>query len=125
MTGAGALQGLQVLIVEDDYLIAETMTDALQEAGASILGPLGQLDETLAFVRHHGAEISGAVLDLNFHGQSTYQVADALSEAGVRFVFVTGYDTGAIDPAYRDFPRCEKPFQPEAIVAALADVLAG
>ena len=59
------------------------------------------------------------------HGQSTYHVADALSEAGVRFVFVTGYDTGAIDPAYRDFPRCEKPFQPEAIVAALADGLAG
>ena len=45
-----------------------------------------------------------AVLDLNLHGQSTYHVADALSEAGVRFVFVTGYDTGAIDPAYRDYP---------------------
>ena len=30
-----------------------------------------------------------------------------------------------IDPAYRDFPRCEKPFQPEAIIAALADALAG
>ena len=57
------------------------------------------------------------------HGQSTYNVADALIEAGLRFVFVTGYDTGAIDPAYRDYPRCEKPFQPEAIIAALASAL--
>ena len=84
------------------------MTDALQEAGARILGSLGQLGETLAFVRRHGAEISGAVLDLNLHGQSTYHVADALSEAGVRFVFVTGYDTGAIESRLSRLPSLRK-----------------
>jgi two-component SAPR family response regulator len=121
MTRADALQGLQILIVEDDYLIAATLMEALQEAGARILGPLGQLDEALAFVRQHGAELGGVVLDLNLHGQTSYPIADALLEAGVRFVFVTGYDAGALDAAYRGYPRCEKPFQPEAIVAALAE----
>src|SRR5689334_1523724 len=119
MMRVGALQGLQVLIVEDDFLVADTLVDTLQEAGANVLGPLGRLDETLAFVRRHGAELGGVVLDLNLHGQPTYPIADALIEAGVQFVFVTGYDATALDAAYRDYPRCEKPIQSQAIVAAL------
>jgi hypothetical protein len=35
-------------------------------------------------------------------------------------VLVTGYDRGALEAAYRGFPWCRKPFQPAAIVAALA-----
>jgi two-component SAPR family response regulator len=124
MTRANALQDLQVLIVEDDYLVADTLMDTLREAGASILGPLGRLDAALAFVRQHGTELDGVVLDLNLHGQTTYAVADALIEAGVRFVFVTCYDAGALDAAYRGYPRCQKPFQPEAIVVALTSALA-
>ena len=40
-------------------------------------------------------------------------------------LFVTGYDGGALDAAYRGYPRCSKPFQPETIVAALTTALAG
>jgi CheY-like chemotaxis protein len=120
MTHAGALQGLRVLVVEDDYLLAETLSDTLAEAGAVVLGPIGWLEEALAFVRHHGADLGGVVLDVNLHGQATYPVADLLLARGVRFVFVTGYDTGALEAAYRGLPRCEKPFQAEAVIAALA-----
>jgi len=35
-------------------------------------------------------------------------------------VFATGYDAGAIDEAYRDVPRCEKPDDVAAHLAALA-----
>ena len=104
MAHAGALQGVRVLVVEDDFLLAETLTETLAEAGAVVLGPIGWLDEALAFVRQHGAELGGAVLDVNLHGQATYPVADLLLERGVRFVFVTGYDRGALEPAYRGFP---------------------
>jgi two-component SAPR family response regulator len=124
MAHADALQGVRVLVVEDDFLLAETLTETLAEAGAVVLGPIGWLDQARAFVRQHGADLSGAVLDVNLHGQAVYPIADLLVERDIRFVFLTGYDQGALDPAYRGFPRCEKPCPPEAILAALAAALA-
>ena len=41
------LQGCHVLIVEDEYLLASELSAALQEAGAIVIGPIGQLDAVL------------------------------------------------------------------------------
>lgn len=120
MTLAGALQGLRILVVEDDYLVAETLRDLLATAGAHIEGPIGWLDEALAFVRENGAKLDGAVLDVNLHDEVSYPIADALAERGIRFVLLTGYDVSTLDAAYRNYPRCEKPFRPQAILAAMA-----
>jgi DNA-binding LytR/AlgR family response regulator len=114
-----ALQGRRVLVVEDEYLIAQEVSDILEEAGAIVLGPIGWLDEALTFVEVEGSALTHAVLDVSLHERSSYPIADALKARGVRFVFITGYDGCALAPAYRDFPRCEKPLRRDAIVAAL------
>jgi CheY-like chemotaxis protein len=98
MNPSEVLLGRRILIVEDEYLVAETLSDVLSEAGASLYGPIGWVDEAVAFVQQN----------------------DALIERGVRFVFITGYDGAALDAAYQHHPRCEKPFQVQAILAALA-----
>ena len=46
-------------------------------------------------------------------------VADVLAERGVPFLFTTGYNVDAVDVAYRDYPRCEKPLSERALFAAL------
>ena len=119
MIEAGTLQGLKILIVEDEFMLAEDLSALLADAGATVFGPVGWVDEAVAFVQSNGHQLSAAVVDVNLHGEPSYPIADALVACGTPFVFVTGYDLSAMDIAYRDFPRCEKPWRPEAIMAAL------
>jgi DNA-binding NtrC family response regulator len=114
------LKGQQILVVEDDYLVGITLIDMLEEAGAIGLGPVGRVDEALAYVEENVTKIDGVVLDINLHGRRSYPVADILSAQGIRFVFTTGYDAGAVEANYRAYPRCQKPCRIDALVAALS-----
>lgn len=115
----GKLAGRRILVVEDDYLIAQVLTELLADAGAEVLGPIGRLEEAVAFVENTTETLDAAVLDINLHGSKSYPVADALISRAVRFVFTTGYGTDIIDSRYIRYPRCEKPFNESAVIAAL------
>lgn len=115
-----ALIGRRILVVEDDYLVAQILTTMLEDLGAVVLGPIGWKDEALAFIESNSAGFDSALLDVNLHGQVSYQIADALIARGVRFAFTTGYDASAISEAYRGYPRCGKPFQQQTLLAVLA-----
>ncbi len=113
------LAGRRILVVEDEFLVAEYLTEVLRSAGAEVVGPLGWLEETLEFVEREHESLDAVVLDVNLHGHTSYPIVDLLVRHGVGFVLTTGYDSGALDAAYRDYPRCEKPFKEEALLAAL------
>jgi DNA-binding response OmpR family regulator len=113
------LQGRRILIVEDEYFVAEAISQILEEAGAAVAGPIGWVEEAVSFVESEGSTLDAAVLDVSLHGRASYPIADALTAHGVRVLFVTGYDRATLAPAYRGHPRCEKPLKPEAILAAL------
>jgi CheY-like chemotaxis protein len=114
------LQGRRVLVIEDDFLVAQVLVDLLEDAGAEVVGPIGWLGEAVTFIQDDSHAFDCAVLDVNLHGEESYPVADALAARCVGFVFATGYDNGAIDHAYRRYPRCEKPFNQIKLIAALA-----
>jgi DNA-binding response OmpR family regulator len=123
MEQAGALVGRRILIIEDDYLVAQMVSDMLEDAGAVVLGPIGWIDEALVFIERNSAAVDSVLLDVNLHGQASYPIADALIALGIRFVFTTGYDANAVSAPYRGYPRCNKPFQDQALLAALAPPL--
>jgi CheY-like chemotaxis protein len=110
--------GRSVLIVEDDFIVADDLSETLAEAGARVVGPAATVGEALALV-DGGEDIDGALIDLNLCGEFAYPVAEALSRRSIPFVFVTGYDAGDIDPRFAAAPRCEKPFRLDRIAAAL------
>lgn len=112
------LANQRVLVVEDDYLIAENMRLELQAAGAEILGPVANVSEAIALIKTAGT-IDAAVLDINLGGELVYPVAEILAKHGVRLVFTTGYDATAVPPAFAHIPRCEKPVSTEHILEAL------
>ena len=112
------LAGCRVLVVEDEYFIADDITRALRKLGAEVIGPLPSREEALD-VFSSEERIDAAVLDINLRGDVIYPLADALRERGVPFVFATGYDAGSIPEAYRGVARWEKPFDPHALVAAI------
>ncbi len=104
----GSLRGRRVLIVEDDYLIAEDLREQLLSCGAVVLGPVACVADALALLED-GAVPDMAILDIGLGGGKVYPVADALRSRSIPFVFVTGYDAWSIPGAYADVPRTEKP----------------
>ena len=119
-TDGQPLAGRRILVVEDDFLIAETLAEVLAAAGALVTGPVGTADEAQAVLAKPDPAVDAAVLDIDLHGQKSYALADAMIRRGIPFVLTTGYDASAVDAAYRHYPRCEKPVTRRAILAALA-----
>jgi CheY-like chemotaxis protein len=97
-----------VLVVEDEYLIAEDLREQLLSCGAEVLGPVTCVADALALLAD-GAAPTLAILDIGLGSDTVYPVADALRTRGIPFVFVTGYDASAIPESYKDVPRTEKP----------------
>jgi DNA-binding response OmpR family regulator len=119
MGQSGELQGHRILVVEDDYLVAQSLCALLEEAGATIVGPFGWADEALKFVEAHRDAFDSAVLDVDLHGEKSYPIADWLAGRDVRFVFTTGYGADALDPGYLRYPRSQKPFDVRNLFVAL------
>ena len=108
------LRGRRVLIVENDYFMADDMRAGFDHEGAEVVGPFARVSDALDIVAT-GEPLDGAVLDINLAGETDYQVADALSRRGVPFIFVTGYDAEVIPEAYAKVMRCEKPIEPAKV----------
>jgi len=98
-----------VLIVEDEYFIAEDLRSALERAGAKVLGPVAELSEAIEMVNRDGFDV--AIIDINLHGHSAYVLADELARQDVPFVFATGYSAEVIPERFRHVKRWEKPYE--------------
>lgn len=114
------LEGRRILVVEDDYLVALTVVELLEDVGAEVVGPVSTADEAVALVTAGDIAIDAAILDVNLDGETSFPVADALAERNVFFVFATGYGGAVLGDHYRHYPRCQKPFEPEHLFQTLA-----
>jgi CheY-like chemotaxis protein len=120
--GTPSLSGSRILVVEDEYFLADDLMRALRSIGAEILGPFDNAEDALRIL---ASEVPphGAVLDINLHGAMNFDVAADLVARSIPFVFTTGYDQGAIPPEFADVPRWEKPFDPAALARALPSLV--
>ena len=113
-----SLAGRRILIVEDDYLLAEEMARDFAGRGAEVLGPVPDLDRAFALLDAR-AEIHAALLDIDLQGQKVFPLASELKRRDIPFVFTTGYDRAAIPADYRDVPHLEKPLDAARVVRTL------
>lgn len=115
-----SLAGRKILVVEDEYFLADDISRALRRAGAMVVGPFRDMADGQAALEQN-ADLAAAVLDVNLNGTMVFPLADALLERDVPFVFTTGYDSGAIPLGYRNIRRCEKPVDADVVVRLLAE----
>jgi DNA-binding response OmpR family regulator len=111
------LEGLCVLVVEDNYFIAVEMCSALRAAGAEVIGPARDMETGLAAVRDE--QVDCAVLDINLRGRLAFQLATELRARKVPTIFATGYDSTMIPPELADVTRFEKPVDMTALCRAV------
>jgi CheY-like chemotaxis protein len=108
------LNGARILVVEDEYYIADDLRRILASAGAEVVGPVSTVSKAVEVIER--GEFDCAVLDLNLHGSSAVPVADRLLAAGKSFAIATGYAISALPEWLRNVPRIEKPFDPPALL---------
>lgn len=116
------LSGLRVLVVEDDYFIAEEMCNTLRNSGAEVLGPSPDIEHGLDMVKSH--HIDCAVLDINLHGNLAFSLASELQQRGTPAIFATGYDSSVLPDAFSSCVRLEKPVNLTALLQAVQSLCA-
>ena len=116
------LHGCRVLVVEDEYLLADELSISLMEVGADVLGPVGSVEVALNLMGVEG-EIDAAVLDVNLAGETVFPVAEALSARAVPFVFASGYDQ--MPSRYAHVMRYEKPVDARLLIRAIGALVLG
>jgi CheY-like chemotaxis protein len=120
---AEKLSGQHVLIVEDEYFLAQDLVDYFQDLGVQVLGPAASVSEALRLLE--SAEVQGAILDVNLRGERVYPVADVLRQRHVPFVFASGYGGELERRAYADVPRCIKPVDFDVLAKTLVEQMDG
>jgi CheY-like chemotaxis protein len=118
-----SLRDRRILIVEDEYLVAMSLAEALQDAGSIVLGPVPSVDKAITKIESE-PHIDGAVVDVNLGGVLAYPVADLLIARKIPFVFTSGYEDNLLRDRYSQVKNCAKPYlfatMEEALVEAMS-----
>ncbi|MBW9117335.1 response regulator [Rhizobium cauense] len=117
------LIGKNVLIVEDDSLQASAMRVAMEYQGSQVVGPFPDLDDGFAALEQKPVDI--AILDVSLNAQKVFPLADELTERGIPFVFVTGYDRHFLPPRFQKSACVVKPLGDEDLAFAVAISIIG
>ncbi len=120
-TAYPALLGLEILLVEDEPLVAAMLEDMLADFGCILAGTAATVSGALAAVEA-ATDIDAAILDVNLGGQKVFPVADILVSRGVPIVFSTAYGPGDLADRYPHARIIQKPYSPEALAELLIDI---
>lgn len=119
MLPPGAVARPRIMIVEDNYLMAQQVGDFVRRCGYSVVGAAFSVESGLAMVAEQPLE--GAVLDIDLGGEPSYPICRALAAKALPFLFMTSDSPPhlLIPPEFRNAPHITKPFEPAEFRAAL------
>lgn len=107
-----------LLLVEDEMLIAMQLTESLQDAGWSVMGPAATIEEAHQLLST-SARPDAAILDVNLDGKPVYPLAEILQRQGVPILFCTGYESLDADGRFEDCERIQKPANTTQLIGAV------
>lgn len=113
----------QILVVEDEFLIALELEQVLHLAGYQVVGPATSVAMALELLRH--VRPDAAILDVNLAEERVTPVAEVLKAMAVPFVLASGYiaaDLGS-EPVLRDAVNIGKPTGSRRLLAELSRLL--
>lgn len=119
---AGALEPMTILVVEDDPETAADLTEALTDAGHSIVGPFQDAGPAEAAAALHSIDV--ALLDINLSGEiDGTTLARSLKEKwGLPVIFLSGDVTAIARHADLAEALVLKPYSAADVIDALGHV---
>ena len=115
------LANRKVFVVEDEMLVLMMIESMLENLGCTEVVVASTVQSALTQVGNNHFDI--AMLDMNLGGANSRVIAEALDTRGVPYVFCTGNASGDSRPSARPRRVLRKPFEFEALAAALAELL--
>lgn len=111
----------RILVVEDNYLVADTICDLVRDCGCEVAGAVGHVHDGVELLS--AAQVDGAVVDINLHGSPSYALCDELQRRNVPFFFLTGHSARSSLPHQFQTARLlTKPLDVGQFKSALADI---
>ena len=95
------LTGRRVLVIEDEYFIADDIARELQSRGAEVIGPLSDLADAKELLKND-KPIDAALLDINIRNEMIFPHARLMSSRNVTNVFTTRYDKTSLASEFHD-----------------------
>ncbi|QNE32983.1 response regulator [Sphingomonas sp. NBWT7] len=118
-----ALAGQKVLVLEDEYLLADYITSVVESVGATPQGPFASGEDALISLASGDGLPTIATLDVNLLDGPSFKVADELDQLGIPFVFITAYGATSLPNRFAARPVLTKPFAPFQVVQELLALL--
>ena len=115
------ITGRRVLVAEDEPLISMLLTDHLEYAGYTVVGPFAGLDEASAAAQDGMLDV--ALLDINLKGQIVLPLAEQLTARSVPVVLMSGYGDQRQMSGRQTWPIIPKPFDLTTLLATLEKVV--
>lgn len=117
----GRLTGARVLVVEDEFFIADDLAKALRRSGAQPIGPVGTVEEARHLFEQERPD--AVILDVNLRGEIPSTLVNRLAADRVPCLVVSGYGENSLPDAFRSLPRLEKPVVYDRVTEILAQLL--
>lgn len=110
---------LRLLICEDEYLLASDLAMELGERGATVVGIMTSIAETLKAMDDPSMNANAAILDVRLlDGMAFGPVAPMLAK-GMAVVFRTGYGADDLPPEFAHLPSVGKTTDIDELLAVL------
>lgn len=117
-----ALHQLDVLLVEDQALIAMDTEDTLLKLGAAKVRLCANVAQAMSELTATRPDF--AILDFNLGNETSADVADVLRTMNIPFLFVSGYGDNVLIPEHlKQIPIVRKPVSPTALSSRIDDVM--
>lgn len=114
------LDDLQIMLVEEEALIAMDIEQLCYDHGAAQVKTFGTLSDATAHAA--SAPIDAAILDIRLQGQWAAELGHTLAARQIPFIFATSYTDA--EPIFTEFPGTSivsKPYSDAELVQALVE----
>jgi two-component SAPR family response regulator len=116
-----SLAGTSVLIVEDNFVVADGLRYLIDGHGGSVSAIVPSLQRAFEVLANETVDI--AVLDIDLNGTSVVPLAEHLRARSIPFLFLSGYCDEELLPEHlRGHPRFDKPVEAARLIRAMLDL---
>ena len=114
---------LRVMIVEDEFIIADEIAMIVEGAGHAVIGPVASVEDASAMLASERPDF--AIIDANLRGQSSSPLARSLAGMEIPFCICTGYRIDDLKPTFGDVAVIQKPVRDRVLLSVLDQAVAG